>query len=177
MSFSIEGFKGALKQGGARPNLFEVNIFAPYSGMNDLRFFAKAASIPSSVVGQIDVPYFGRQVKVSGDRTFENWNITVINDEEMQIHRAIESWLWDLNSYESNLRVGTSAQLNDYKADATVNHFAKTGGQPIRTYSFKGMFPVNLGAIELAWDSNDQVEEFTVELAYDYYVSDEEDGA
>lgn len=169
MTFAVDTFKGELEYGGARPNLFEVTITNPTGGgLDTLRFQAKAASMPASVVGQIDVPYFGRQIKVSGDRTFENWNITVINDEDMLLHKSFEDWLFKLNSYAPNLR---TVEKLSYKADASVEHFAKTGDS-IRKYSFKGMFPVNLGAVELAWDSNDAVEEFTVELAYDYYTSD-----
>lgn len=168
MAFSITDFKANMTKGGARSNLFEIEITRP--GLENLKFYAKAAAMPGSVIGQIDVPYFGRTVKVAGDRTFENWNITVLNQEEMGEHKTVEAWMHTMNSYGDNL--DTNSSVADYKTDAKVMHYDKYGNIT-RTYKFIGMFPINLGQIELAWDSNDAIEEFTVEFAFDYYESDD----
>ena len=106
MSFDISKFRSAgLKSSGARPNLFEATITkAPVNGLTDAEFrlLCKIASIPTSTIGVIEVPYFGRNVKIPGNRTFDNLSVTVINDEDFKIRNAIEQWMNNLNSHQSN---------------------------------------------------------------------------
>lgn len=174
MAFSIQNFaSNVMKSGGARPNLFEVRITDQGFG-EDFSFYCKAAQLPASVIGQVDVPYFGRQVRLAGDRTFENWTITVLQQETMNHHQLFEAWMHKINNYADNL--DTTGGVAGYKVDAEVIHYMKDGSEN-RRYKFKGMFPINLGAIELAWDNNDAVEEFTVEMTYDYYESSGAGGA
>jgi hypothetical protein len=149
-------------------------------------FVCKATSIPTSSVGTIEVPYFGRKVKMAGNRTFENWTVTVLNDEDFLVRNAFELWSSFINSHENNLRnpsVITEQGLASYRTTATVRHYAKTGvfaggttsgdaAIPTREYSFINIFPVNVGNIELNWETTDAIEEFTVEFAYDYWTVD-----
>lgn len=159
MAFAVDLFKGALTLGGARPNLFDVTI----GGVNEkLRFTCKAAQLPSSNVEAIEVPYFGRTIKVSGDRTFPEWTITVINDEDFSVRDRFEEWMNEMNGHQTNLRDAGSASPELYKQDATVTQYSKTG-VPIKTYDFVGMFPTEVGAIDVAWDNNNAIEEFTVD--------------
>jgi hypothetical protein len=177
--------------GGARASLFEVFLRLP-QGIGEptaeaqFRFVCKASSIPSSTVGQIEVPYFGRKVKMAGNRTFENWSVTVLNDEDFLVRNAFELWSSYINSHENNLRdasVITETGLAAYRTTATVRHYAKTGvfaggtndgdaAIPTREYTFVNIFPINIGNIELNWETTDAIEEFTVEFAYDYWTVD-----
>lgn len=171
MAFSVNEIKSQLQFGGARPSLFQVRFTNPATGEADLKvpFMVKAAQLPASTVSQIEVPYFGRRIKVAGTRTYENWSVTVINDEDFKIRRAIETWSRRVNTYIGNLRdFGTSAPA-EYKSRAEVIQYGQTGNI-LRTYQFEGIFPLNIGAIELNWESGDQVEEFTVEFAVDYWT-------
>ena len=162
MAFNIDTFKGVLPGGGARPTLFSVELTG--AEYYKVPFLAKAASLPASTLGTIELSYFGRKVKVAGDRTYAEWSITIINDEKMLIRKGLENWHARVNHAISNLRSDT-----DYKKDAQVHQMGKTGGI-IRTYNFVGLWPSEIGAIELAWDTNDAVEEYTVTLQYDYWT-------
>lgn len=166
MAFDVNTFKSELKLGGARPNLFEATLTSPAGGMADFRFMCKAAQLPGSTIPSIDVPYFGRQVRYAGNRTFEPWTVTVLNDENFTIRNSFEAWMAGINGHTSNLQ---STGASEYKTDGKVFHYGKDGGL-IATYSFLGVFPTELGAIELAWDTNDVIEEFTVTLAMDYWT-------
>lgn len=170
MAFNINEIKSQLQFGGARPSLFQVRFINPATGEADLKvpFMVKAAQLPASTISQIDVPYFGRRIKVSGTRTYENWSITVINDEDFKIRRAIEAWSRRINSYSGNARAFSSAAPAEYKSRAEVIQYGQNGNI-LRTYMFEGIFPLNIGAIELNWESGDQVEEFQVEFAVDYW--------
>ncbi len=162
MAFNIDTFKGQIPGGGARPTLFFVELTgAEYS---QVPFMAKAASLPASTLGTIELSYFGRKVKVAGDRTYAEWSITIINDEDMLIRKGLENWHSKVNHASSNLRT-----MTEYKEDAQVHQMGKTGGI-IRTYNFVGLWPSEIGAIELAWDTNDAVEEDTVTRQYDYWT-------
>lgn len=169
MSFSINEFKAQFADGGARPTLFRVSITNPISGVADFKapFLIKAASIPSVTIGQYTVSYFGRQIKYGGDRTFDDWNVTVINDEDFSLRNSFEAWSNAINSHVSNTR----AYPNDYKSDAQVIQYAKDG-TPIRQYTFQGLFPGPIAEIPLAWESTDQIEEFSVTFHYDQWVID-----
>jgi len=173
MAFNISRFKQqGLVYGGARASLFEFILSVPTvlstKAAVPLRFTCRASSIPASTVGQIEVPYFGRKIKLSGDRTFADWSITVMNDEDYLVRKMFEEWLFVLNSHEENKR---SSNFNDYKAfDSTVIHYGKDG-EPINLYNFVGLFPTEVSAMELDWDNTNSIQTFSVNLAYDYWTS------
>ena len=128
----------------------------------------RAAQMPASTLGTIEVPYFGRKVKIAGDRTFAEWTITIMNDEDMIIRNAMEQWSNSINSHLGNLRAFGSASPALYKANASVVHYGKTG-LPLRTYTFNGLFPTEVSPIDLDWNTTDTLEEFTVTFQYDYW--------
>ena len=170
MPFTINSFRTAIqKRGGiARPNLFEVNIVGPATTRFNVAFpiQCKVASIPPSTMGVIEVQYFGRIIKIPGNRTFDNLSVTVINDEKMIIRDGIEDWMAKMNSHIGNRQSATIEQL---QADITLVHYAvdqKPIGQP---WTFVDAFPVSLSEIGLDWGTNDTAEEFTIDFAYDYW--------
>lgn len=181
MAFSIDQFKSALALGGARPSLFEVQItFNPGNGiitdgLLKAPFMVRAASIPASNLGTFPVPYFGRQIKLAGDRVFDDWQVTVINDEDFAVRAAFEEWSKLINSHEPNLAtlrpgLGTAGgSTTGYKANAVVKQYSKLGGPPIRTYQFIGLYPTIITDIALGWGDVDQIEEFAVQFSYDYW--------
>jgi hypothetical protein len=172
MAFNISDFAArGLPLGGARPSLFQVVVETP-SGVPNVgaRFSmtCRATSIPASSIGSIPVRYFGRDVKFAGSRTFQPWNVTVLNDEDFQIRQAMETWSNLINRHEANLRDPALATNSSYRTTATVNQFGKTG-DIVRSYQFVNIFPVNIGAITLSWDAAEQIEEFDVEFDYDFW--------
>jgi len=166
MSFNINEFKSQLVGGGARPTLFQVQILNPVDPTADFKipFMVRAAGIPASTVGSYEVPYFGRQVKYAGDRTFEDWTVTVINDEDFAIRNALEAWSNAINTHDGNIR----ALPQDYKSNAIITQFSKDGSA-LRSYVFEGMFPISIEGIEMDWSSTDAIEEFTVTFQYDFW--------
>lgn len=173
MTFNINEMRSQLTLDGARPSQFYVQVQNPANASGDVKlpFMCEAASIPALTVGEIQVPYFGRKIKVAGDRTFANWNVTIINDEDFLIRNAMEEWSNKINSFEGNLRTFGGASPLLYKSEALVTQMGKVG-TPVRTYKFKGLFPVEITQIELSWDSTDQIERFQVVFAYDSWVID-----
>jgi len=169
MSFSINEFKSQLVGGGARPTLFEVRLTNPVTSVADFKipFMVKAAQLPGSTLGSYTVPYFGRQIKYAGDRTFEDWTVTVINDEDFLIRNALEAWSNSINSHVSNTR----SLPQDYKSDAQVIQYGKDG-TALRQYTFQGLYPINLDPIDLNWETQDTIEEFGVTFQYDLWVVD-----
>ena len=163
--------------GGARPNLFEAEIYFPSGVINGgaaatkSRFLIKAAQLPSSIIAPIEVPYRGRKLKVAGDRTFEPWTITIINDSKMEIRNAFENWMNLINRHSSNTSAYTSDPLGYYK-DLYVKQLTRESKDPTKKYTFVGAFPTNISAIDLNYETNDTVEDFTVELNYQYWTSD-----
>jgi hypothetical protein len=172
MAFNVSEMRSQLVGGGARPTLFEVQITNPINTAADFKipFMVKAASLPASTIGPIEVPYFGRKIKIAGDRVFEDWEVTVINDEDFAVKHAMEQWLNAINSHVGNLRTPANLAPESYKTQAQVRQYSKTGTM-IREYTFNGIFPTNIAAIETAWENNDAVEEFSLTLAYDWWES------
>jgi hypothetical protein len=173
MAFKINEIISGLRFGGARPNLFKVRLQAPPRGLGldftGAEFLIQATSLPASEIAAIEVPYFGRKVKVAGDREYGTWAIDVMNDEDFKIRNQLENWHYKINSIRENINnTGSSAPAN-YKADAFVDQYAKTG-DVIRTYKFEGLFPTSIDAISLNWETNNTIETFGVTFAYDYYV-------
>lgn len=170
MAFNVNLFQGALEFGGARNTLFQVNITNPVNGAADIKvpFMCKAAALPPSTLASIPLGYFGRKIQIAGDRTYEPWTVTLFNDEDFVIRNAMEEWSHSINSAVGNLREAASASPSLYKADAQITQFSKTG-IPLRVYRMVGIFPTDISSIDMAWDANDTVEEFTVTFNVDYW--------
>lgn len=168
----ITDFKSKLSGGGARSNLFEVELAFPGSvnvdGLNDIlnkaRFLVKAANLPASNIAPIEVPFRGRTLKIAGDRTFETWTITIINDTDFSIRSAFEKWMNTVNRVSDN--TGTTDPA-DYQADAYVYQLDRNGGT-LRKYHFYDVFPTQVSPIELSYDAQG-IQEFTVELQVQWW--------
>lgn len=178
MAFNISNFKSnGLQYGGARASLFEVQLANPGgltlnpNSRTKFTFLCESAELPGSTIGAINVPYFGRTIKLAGDRTFNDWSVTILNDEDFAIRAMMERWHNSLNTLAGNRRLVTRPSARDgYKSDGTiVTQFGK-GGDVIRQYEFHGLFPTDISAIALSWDTTNQVERFTVNFTYDYFI-------
>ena len=183
MPHSIQDFKSALIGGGARPNLFEVTIpgSIPGSGALSANFpiLCKAAALPASNVASIDVPFRGRIFKVAGDRTFDTWTITVINDQDFAIRTAMEQWMQFIGQYADGSGATDPAS---YMRNAFVKQFKRgasnvgsniavgSGLQTAKTYKFYDIFPTTISAIDLSYDTSDTIEEFTVDFQVQYWT-------
>lgn len=170
VSFNINDLKSNLTGGGARQSLFSVQITNKLFGEADFKapFLIKASSLPEVTIGNFSVPYFGRKVNMAGDRSFQPWQVTIINDEDFLIRNAMEKWSNAINSLQSNVRGPGLSSPNNYKSTATVSQYDKSGNT-IRQYVFDGIYPQDITAIGLDWNANDQIEEFNVTFMYDYY--------
>lgn len=166
MTLNVENFKGKLATGGARSNLFEVEITDFGMTESDSKYMARASSFPASTVEAVEVPFRGRIIKVAGDRSFENWSVTFFNEQDFRIRTLFEQWMNDnLNAHVENTGVNTPAT---YKKDMHVYQLDEQGAR-LRGYKFVGAFPVSVGTIELSFDQQSAIEEFEVEFAYDYW--------
>ena len=169
----ITDFKSKLTGGGARPNLFEVELAFPdsISVDNDVkdksRFLVKAAALPASNITPIDINFRGRILKIAGDRTFDTWTITVINDTDFAIRYAFEKWMNVINKLSDATGFNDPAE---YQEDAFV-HQLDRDGSTLRTYKFFDIFPTNISQMDLSYETIDTVEEFTVELQVLYWES------
>tara|TARA_A100001201_G_scaffold115892_1_gene99573 strand:- start:141 stop:821 length:681 start_codon:yes stop_codon:yes gene_type:complete len=203
---TLDNFKARLKGGGARPNLFEVELYFPTlsdatdfgsgtdgeeAGQNrlteDIRFLVKGANLPASNISPIEVPFRGRTLKIAGDRAFDTWTVTVINDTNFNVRDAFERWMSFISKHDSTAGTVTPAE---YQRDALVHQLGTAGvTQPrttyneksradldyeeniprLRSYKFFGVFPTNISPIDLSYDTTDTIEEFTVELQVQYW--------
>ena len=187
MAHSLTDFKSKLIGGGARPNLFEVEITNDElpDGITSLdadtfKYLCKAAQLPASNVASIDVPFRGRTLKVAGDRTFDTWTITIINDTDFAIRKAMEDWMQFIAQYQDASGATTP---DSYYRSATVKQLGRAAsavgegedssrGQglvDIATDEFQDIFPTNISAIDLSYDTTDTIEEFTVEFQVNYW--------
>lgn len=174
MAFDVNNFKTSLVNEGARPTLFEAHVYFPDDiggASQDFAFKCKASQIPGSTIGLIEVPYMGRKIKVAGDRTFPEWTVTIINDEDYLIRRAFEAWMSGINQHVGNLRT-----TKTYMAQADVMQYAKDG-ELVQSYTFVDMWPSDISPIDLSWESNDAIEEFTVTLNYQWWEAITTDSA
>lgn len=177
MAFNINEFtKRGLELGGARPTLFSVvltipsNITAIIGGISrdaeeKFTFTCKATAAPASSISAIDVNYFGRTIKVAGDRTFQDWNVTVINDEDFLVRDTFEAWHNAINTIVSNKKLVVG---NSYTGTGLITQFDKNG-QPIKAYNIVEAFPTNISDMALSWDSQNTIQEFGVTFAYNYF--------
>ena len=178
---SISDFKSALIGGGARPNLFEVELTTLPGGITwdatNFRYMCKAASLPASTIANIDVPFRGRIFKVAGDRTIDVWSVTVITDEDFKLRNAFEEWMEQIAKLDNNL----GATLPEsYMTNATVFQLGR-GSVPssknsdgnnnsvLKEYEFIDIFPTTISAIDLSYDYSAAIEEFTVDFNVQSY--------
>ena len=176
---TITDFKSKMAGGGARPNLFEVELVFPdpIAIENDVkeksRFLVKAAQLPASNITPIEVNFRGRILKIAGDRTFDTWTVTIINDVDFAIRSAMEKWMNFINKMED----ATGAQDPAlYQPDAYV-HQLDRDGSTLRTYKFHDVFPTNISAIDLSYETVDSVEEFTTEFQVQWWEAIKGTGA
>ena len=173
---TISQFKSALIGGGARPNLFEVELTTLPAGIswdaNSFRYMCKAAQLPAQNVANIDVPFRGRIFKVAGDRTIDTWTVTVINDEGFVLRNAFEEWANLIAKLDTNLGATdpsaymTNAKVFQLGRGATTSSNTSEGNtnSVLKEYEFVDIWPSNVAAIDLSYDSSDTIEEFTVEF-------------
>jgi hypothetical protein len=177
-SFNVQEFRAQMTGDGARPNLFNCEL--PFLGnllgtaAVKYNFMCRAAQLPGSTVNQVPVNYFGRELKFAGNRTFTEWTVTIINDEDFVIRNAFELWMSRLNSHVSNLRSSNFISPAQYQQDGIVTQFGKAD-EVLKLYKFIGMFPIDISPIELDWGANDTIEEYAVTFAYQWWESDTTD--
>jgi len=187
---TLSEFKSRLAGGGARPNLFEVSIPAFPSAISEawgsgdqaqngtFKFMCKAAQLPGSTVAAVQVPFRGRNLKVAGDRTFEPWTITIINDEDFSMRTAFEQWMNVMSKLDDATGVTNptsymcDAYVQQLGRGAEMNSTTNEGDQSsvLRTYKFYDMVPTSIAAIDLSYDSTDTLEDFDVTFEYQYYT-------
>ena len=183
---TIDDFKANVASDFARPNLFQVDLAFPSGIINNAslvnlgKFTVRAANLPSSQIGVIEVPFRGRVLKIAGDRTFEPWTITVQHDSNFALRNAFELWAAAIQAYNENFTsaagLGDADDSTGYFADMSVHQLArdvKEGEKPklIKSYRFYNVFPSNIAAIDLDFGNNDAIEEFTVELQTQYWTA------
>ena len=169
---NINDFKAKLSGGGARPNQFKVVMpfpgYAQVGGeIEDLAFLCTATSLPAMDIGQITVPFRGRQIKIAGDRTIAAWSITVLNDTDFKLRNAFERWQNGINNMSDNEGLTNPA---DYQVDAFVDQLDRNGAT-IKSYTLRGAHPTTIAAIPLAYDTNNAIETFEVTFSYQYFES------
>lgn len=167
----VDDFKSKLRGGGARPNLFKATVNFPGYAGGDVEltsFLCKTAQLPASVMNVFEVPFRGRQLKMAGDRTFEPWTVTIINDTDFSIRNAMERWMNGINAHQAN--TGLSNPI-DYQSDLIIEQLDRDG-ETLKTYNFRGCFPTNVSAIDVSYETVDAIEEFTVEFQIQYWESD-----
>ena len=182
---TIDDFKANVAADFARPNLFQVDLSFPQKIINNAslinlgKFTVRAANLPASQIGVIEVPFRGRVLKIAGDRTFEPWTITIQNDSAFALRSAFELWTSSIQSYNENFTqaagLGSSDDATGYFSDMLVHQLArdiKDGESPkiLKSYKFYNVFPSSIAAIDLDYGNNDAIEEFTVELQTQYWT-------
>ena len=175
MAFNVDEFRSkALKYGGAAPNLFEVDIVWPWTSSTRTNYNIKTTFLPASISTSATVNYLGRVFKFAGERTYPQWTCTFLNDEDFKLRNALERW----SDYISgHVKLGRTAQVNqsktgplDYQSSATLTQFAKNGN-PIKKYTFNGLYPLTLTDIPVSWDTTNAIEEFTATFEYQWYTT------
>ena len=187
----ISAFKSKLIGGGARPNLFEVDVTFPTAvnlgiqgdgtgqfDSENFRFLCKTAALPGSNVTPIEVPFRGLTLKVAGDRTIEPWSVTIINDEDFSHRRAFEAWIQNMAQYGDHSGL---TDPNDYMGNAVVYQLGRSesnqqgtnttgdNSRILAQYRFIDIFPTSISEIGLSYDSENAIEEFTVDFQVQYY--------
>jgi hypothetical protein len=184
-SSNVSQFLSTIGQ-GVKPNMFLVNIQFPsrISGGKDLNLtniLCKSAALPGSNLGVIEVPFRGRTVKIAGDRTFDTWTTTFFNDKDFKLRTYFEEWANSINTHDGNTApLFRPNRSEGYMAELQVDQLEKSEkpeGEILRRYILKHCFPTNVSQIDLAYDSNDQIEEFTVEWQYSFFTAEAPTGS
>ena len=170
---NINEFKSRLRGGGARANQFKVTLpFPGYAAVggetSDLAFLCSATALPGQTVGQVAIPFRGRVLNIAGDRTFEPWTITVLNDTDFKLYRAFERWMNGINNMTDNEGIANPA---DYQVDGFVDQLDRNG-TTLKSYTYRGLYPEVLANIPLNYATNDTVESFDVTFRYQYFETD-----
>ena len=166
----VDDFKAKLRGGGARPNLFKATINFPGYAGGDVEltsFLCEAAQLPASTVSVIEMPFRGRRLKMAGDRVFDTWNATIINDVDFNVRDAMERWMNGINAHSNNTGLTNPV---DYEADLVVDQLDREG-LVLKTYNFRSCFPTAISAIDLSYASENEIERFTVEFQVQYWES------
>ena len=174
MAFNISQFLQGLPLDGARPNLFDLTFTFPQIvdlgslAGQQMTVHAKSAQLPGATVGMAPLFYFGREIKLAGNRQWQDWTVQIINDEDFTVRNAFEQWANAINDPVLNVRDPGASRLDGgYGSEVMINHYGKDGST-IKQYAMVGMFPLDVAPIDLDWGANDQIEEFVVTLAYQY---------
>lgn len=167
---NINDFKAKLAGGGARANQFKVTMpfpgYAQVGGeIEDLAFLCTSTSIPAMTIGNVNVPFRGRVIKIAGDRTFASWSINVLNDTNFKLRNAFERWQNGINNMTDN--EGLSNPV-DYQVDVFVDQLDRNGNT-LKSYTLRGAYPTSIGAIDLNYETNDAIEDFDVTFEYQYF--------
>lgn len=177
MAFNISDFRSnGLALGGARPSQFEVTLYlknlsalsASFEGLDKFKFMCRAASVPPSVVEPVQAYYFGRPVQYPGDRVFPPWDVVIYNDEDFILRNLFERWSNRMNQLIGN-QMDSAVHPTAYKAGATVTQYGKNGAV-IASYTFDGLWPSQVDAMQLGWDATNQIQDFNVQFAYDWWI-------
>ena len=166
----VDDFKAKLRGGGARSNLFKATINFPGYAAGDVEltsFMCKTAQLPQSVIEEVPISFRGRILKIAGERSFEPWTVTILNDTDMGTRDAMERWMNGINGHTTNVGL---VNPTDYQADLVVEQLDRDGTS-IKRYDFRGAFPTLVGEIDLDYDVSGQIEQFTVSFAYQYWES------
>ena len=166
----VDDFKAKLRGGGARSNLFKATINFPGYAAGDVEmtsFMCKGAQLPQSVIEEVPISFRGRILKIAGERSFEPWSVTVLNDTDFGTRDAMERWMNGINGHTTNVGLVNPV---DYQADLIVEQLDRDGTS-IKRYDFRGAFPVLVGEINLDYDTAGQIEQFEVVFAYQYWES------
>ena len=169
---NIDDFKANLIGGGARANQFRVTITPPAGiaiglDVRRMSFLVTAAQLPASTLGEIAVPFRGRQLQIAGDRTFEPITLTVINDVNFEVRNSFEQWSNGINQHNRNTGL---SDVTDYVSYLVIEQLNKAG-ETTKSYDVRGCWPTSVSTIDLSYDSSDAIEEFTVELQVQYWES------
>jgi hypothetical protein len=179
MAFDLNQFRNKLVGGGARPSQFEMLVYPPqallptsYLAFKDLPFFCSIAQIPTQTITTVQVPYFGRKLKYAGEREYPELTVTILNDEDYKLRHAFEDWMRQITGTAvttSNFNGGLWNRSYAGSAEVVQHSRNNHGGGPQQRYTFVGLYPVTLGEISLDWNSNDQIETFSVSFNYQWW--------
>ena len=177
MAFNVQDFRSkALKYGGASPNLFEVDIKWPWTSTTRTNYNIKTTFLPASISTSTTVNYLGRVFKFAGERTYPQWTCTFLNDEDFKLRNALERWSDYISGHVKLGRTrvqSTAGRANmplDYQSSAILTQFSKNGN-PLKKYTFNGLYPLTLTDIPVSWDTTNAIEEFTATFEYQYYTT------
>ena len=166
----VDDFKSKLRGGGARANLFKVTLNFPTYAGGDVEltsFLCKSAQLPASTIESFPVNFRGRELKLASERTFEDWTVEILNDTDFAVRDPMERWMNGINAHQSNTGLTNPV---DYQVDLIVDQLDRDE-TVIKRYNIRGAFPVEVGAIELSYDTRGEVEVFPVRFAYQYWES------